>query len=531
MKKTINRSYFIIIYSIALTAVLVFMLMFTNSAVGVAQTNPSLSAECLTEQLGETLGVTVNAYGTNTQKCFTMTFNGKNAGLSEEYIFNDDEQTEITDNNGKKLLLNREIGGDEAVNYWFELSEGEITNFTLNCTSGVYVATVHDIEAFKSNMPQDENDEHGKISEEEIIELIKSQKTSENQDAETATLRISAGGGADLNNAKAETVKNDVLELNWNKEPEISLFSVSNKEEYIDGGEIEGTSLTWAYTKKRTATKGTLTISGTGAMPNYSSEKNTPWYKYKGKVNKIVIEDEVTYLGVRCFYSMGANELSLGKGITDISADYIFPGNNFKILIIPGTVKSVTGFGAFNNCYIEKVIFEEGVEKVNGRFCWSFGNSGINEIYIPKTVTSFTPSNYNVQTKKYIVDEENELYYTIDDILYKHNADGTTSTLVSYPGLKTDSEYTLPDFVNTIGSYAIYQVGGINKITIHDNVSFGTRCINGCTNLKEITFGENCICTAFGFLSDCSSLLSLHFPDDFFKNSSWGYLVSKLTSL
>lgn len=306
MKQNINRNYFIITYSIALMVVLVFMLMFTNSAVGVAQTNPSLSAEYLTEQFGETIGVTVNAYGTKTQKYFTLTFNGKNAGLSEEYIFND-EQTEITDNNGKKLLLNREIGGDGAVNYWFELAEGETTNFTLDCTSGVYIATVHDIEDFKSTIPQDETDEQGKLSDEEIIELIKSQKASENQDTDTATLRISAGGGADLNNAKGETVKNDVLELNWNKEeqPEISLFSISNKEEYIDGGEIEGTSLTWAYTKKRTSDKGTLTISGTGAMPDYSNQTTTPWYKYRGKINKIVIEDGVTYLGSWSFSYLG----------------------------------------------------------------------------------------------------------------------------------------------------------------------------------------------------------------------------------
>lgn len=62
-----------------------------------------------------------------------------------------------------------------------------------------------------------------------------------------------------------------------------------------------GEDLTWALDKA-----GTLTISGTGPIPDYDTEPDVPWYLKKSEVKKIVIESGVTAIGSYAFYDCPA---------------------------------------------------------------------------------------------------------------------------------------------------------------------------------------------------------------------------------
>ena len=46
---------------------------------------------------------------------------------------------------------------------------------------------------------------------------------------------------------------------------------------------------------------GTLTISGTGKMPDYSSSSPAPWYTYRDSIKNIVVENGVLNLGSEAF--------------------------------------------------------------------------------------------------------------------------------------------------------------------------------------------------------------------------------------
>ena len=63
----------------------------------------------------------------------------------------------------------------------------------------------------------------------------------------------------------------------------------------ITGTPIEGTSLLWSFD----GATGELTISGTGEMPNYTT--NAPWYAYRDSIKTVVIEDGVTSIGGGAF--------------------------------------------------------------------------------------------------------------------------------------------------------------------------------------------------------------------------------------
>lgn len=54
-----------------------------------------------------------------------------------------------------------------------------------------------------------------------------------------------------------------------------------------------GTDATWHFDKD----KGTLTISGSGAMATYNSASVVPWYKHNADIQTVKIEKGITSVG------------------------------------------------------------------------------------------------------------------------------------------------------------------------------------------------------------------------------------------
>ncbi len=49
---------------------------------------------------------------------------------------------------------------------------------------------------------------------------------------------------------------------------------------------------------------GTLTVKGAGAMDNYKSETEAPWYSKRNEITEIVVEDGITHIGNMAFYGI-----------------------------------------------------------------------------------------------------------------------------------------------------------------------------------------------------------------------------------
>ena len=59
----------------------------------------------------------------------------------------------------------------------------------------------------------------------------------------------------------------------------------------------EGDNLTWTLDSE-----GTLTISGTGAMTDYSYGSKAPWYSSRSSIKSVTIGSGVTTIGNYAFY-------------------------------------------------------------------------------------------------------------------------------------------------------------------------------------------------------------------------------------
>ena len=64
-----------------------------------------------------------------------------------------------------------------------------------------------------------------------------------------------------------------------------------------------GENLTWSFENE------TLTISGTGAMANYTADSPAPWFPHSGSIQKVVLASGITKIGMSAFAS--CDQLSL----------------------------------------------------------------------------------------------------------------------------------------------------------------------------------------------------------------------------
>ena len=140
-----------------------------------------------------------------------------------------------------------------------------------------------------------------------------------------------------------------------------------------------GKNLTWKLTD------GTLTVSGTGEMTNYSSQFDTPWARNE-TITAIVVEDGVTSIGSNAFCSVyTAKSISIPEGITKIGS-YAFCGcSGVKELVLPSTLTEI-GEQAFSDCSgLESLTIPEKVKTI-GSYAFS-GCTKLKSVTVPESVT------------------------------------------------------------------------------------------------------------------------------------------------
>jgi len=157
-----------------------------------------------------------------------------------------------------------------------------------------------------------------------------------------------------------------------------------------------------------TVTDGCLTISGTGAMQDYTSSANLhTLYTF----TTCIIESGVTSIGVDAFYNCtGLASITISDSVTTIGADAFFACTSLPSIVIPDSVTTI-GTGAFNYCEsLESIILPDSVTTIGNNLCQGCtslasvtlsdsltsisqqafdGCTGLTSITIPASVTNF----------------------------------------------------------------------------------------------------------------------------------------------
>jgi len=132
--------------------------------------------------------------------------------------------------------------------------------------------------------------------------------------------------------------------------------------------------------------KGTLTISGTGAMPDYE-EFDAPWHIYKESINSVTIETGVTTIGDKSFYACSKlTSITIPSSVTTIGNDAFKLCNRLTLITIPSNVTTIGSY-AFMRCdSLASITVPSSVTTIESSVFSSC--SSLTSITIPSSVTT-----------------------------------------------------------------------------------------------------------------------------------------------
>ena len=113
------------------------------------------------------------------------------------------------------------------------------------------------------------------------------------------------------------------------------------------GAEGDGSNLTWTLDSD-----GVLTISGMGAMANYNSKEDQPWYPYRDEYKTLVLENGISSIGNSAFWDCSGftGSLTIPDSVTSIGNVAFRDCSGFTSSLTIGNSVTSIGDQAFCGC-------------------------------------------------------------------------------------------------------------------------------------------------------------------------------------
>ena len=250
----------------------------------------------------------------------------------------------------------------------------------------------------------------------------------------------------------------------------------------------------------------TLTISGTGAMPDYDFPKGNlaPWWNYEalgmltsfgnfkleGELKKVVIKDGVTNVGNYALFCLpAATQVTLPESVTSIGRYGIAMCSKLTGLSIPKGVTGIGDFGLAGNG-LTAVTLPDGLQSLGrGAFdsCASLTNTTL-----PAAITAVPGKCFADCTK-----------------LLNVNYAGTVTAIgdLAFESCKALTAAPIPETVTEIGASAFTGCTALTDVTIPAGVStIPEDCFRGCTALADIDLPGTVTHVGHNAFTDCAAL-------------------------
>ena len=250
----------------------------------------------------------------------------------------------------------------------------------------------------------------------------------------------------------------------------------------------------------------TLTISGTGAMPDFDFPNGNlaPWWNYEalgmltsfgnfkleGELKKVVIKDGVTNVSNYALFCLpAATQVTLPDSVTSIGRYGIAMCSKLTGLSIPKGVTGIGDFGLAGNG-LTAITLPDGLQSLGrGAFdsCASLTNTTL-----PAAITAVPGKCFADCTK-------------LLNVKYA----GTVTAIgdLAFESCKALTAAPIPETVTAIGASAFTGCTALTDVTIPAGVStIPEDCFRGCTALTDIDLPSTVTSVGHNAFTDCTAL-------------------------
>lgn len=223
----------------------------------------------------------------------------------------------------------------------------------------------------------------------------------------------------------------------------------------------------------------TLSVTGTGSLPDYASASAAPWYGKISSYTKVTVGGGIDYVGKRCFYgSRYLKEVVLEEGVCEIGESAFSKSSALTSLSLPSTLVKIDSYAFYSATSLVSVSLPDSLEYV-GEYAFS-GCSLLEKVSLPESLSYLDATAFN-STKFYKALPNGLNLLDGFTLSYKGSFSGGSlvipngARIISAGTLRDSSavtSVTIPDTVEAVLDFAFYNDSSLKSVTVPDSVKY-----------------------------------------------------------
>lgn len=249
--------------------------------------------------------------------------------------------------------------------------------------------------------------------------------------------------------------------------------------------------------------EGVLTVSGTGAMPDFSYENPSPWKDQADEITSIAVEDGITYIGSNAFqYLRNVVHVTMEDSVSEIGNEAFYDCTNLENVHLSNNLANIRAHAFFGCESLRELEIPSSVTIIES---YAFKGTSLTALQLSDqcrfSYLSFPPD-------MTVADGRPAAGSLGDNITWELNASGHLT-------ISGEGSLYVDDNLNTEAAPWYSQRNEIKSVSISEDITdLGGGVFANCNNLTNVKLPKGLLDIGYDTFLNCTSLTQLSLPGD-----------------